>query len=318
MYLGHSFLAFAVVATAGHLLDVERRRVLVLAGLAAGYGLLPDVDVWRTVYVFLREGPDGVFPTEQYVWQHSWVVHRKLTHSVVTGSVAALVSGLAVRAVGEGPRVTRVGAGVGATLATVPLLFLAAASGGRPGLVTMGLYLGGAVGLAVVGARRGATPGAVAAVAGVGLLTHPFGDFWMGRPPAFLWPVVAEPPLGEMFLSADPVLHFVGAVAVEVALLAACVHLGCAITDRDTRTYLSPLAFGGAAAALLLGRVPAPTFAEAYQFVTGAFVISLLVVLLVGLVDREAPTVRPRALVSGGAAFGIGLVSYATAYVLFG
>jgi hypothetical protein len=316
MYLGHSFFAFAVVAAGGYVLDLDRRRVLVLAGLAAGYGLLPDIDVWRTGYVFLREGSDGVFPTEQHVWKHSWVVHRALTHSVVTGAVAAAVSGLTVRATGRDSTGTRLGAALGVATASAGLLAVAAASAGRPGVVTMGLFLGGAVGLAALGRRQGATAEDVAAVAGVGLLTHPFGDLWMGRPPALLAPVVSEPPLGEVMLSPDPVLHFVFAVAVEVALLGACLHLVCALYDRRTLDYLSPLALAGLGYAAVLGRVPDPTFAEAYQFTTGLFVVAMAVALAVLRTDPRHQRVRARAFGSGVAAFGAGLVGYAAAYAL--
>lgn len=315
MYLGHSFLAFAVVVTAGHLLDLDRRRVLVLGGLAAGYGLLPDVDVWRTLYVFLRSGPDDVFPTEQHVWAHSWVVHRALTHSVLTGGTAAIVSGLAVRASGGDSTRARIGAATAIALAAAVLLAFAARSAGTAGLVTVGLFLGGAVGLAVAGSRRGATTGGVAAVAAVGLLAHPFGDLWMGRPPALLAPVVSEPPLGEATLSSDPVLHFLAAVAVELALLGACVHLLCALGGRRVREYLSPLALVGVGYAAVLGRVPPPTFAEAYQFSTGLFGLSVAVAILAGRLGRgDGPL--GRGFVTGVAAFALGLAAYAAAYAL--
>lgn len=316
MYLGHSFLAFAVVAAAGHLLGADRRRVLVLALLAAGYGLLPDVDVWRTGYVFLREGPEGVFPTEEHVWRHSWVVHRALTHSVVTGGVAAAAGGLAVLTSGRHSTPARVVAALGVAAAGVGLLAVGATTAGRAGVVTATLFLGGALGLAALGHRHGATAGEVGAAAAVGLLTHPFGDFWMGRPPAFLAPVVADPPLGEMALSSDPVLHFVAAILIEVALLGACIHLVCALYDRRTREYVSPLALAGSGYAAALGTVPDPTFAEAYQFTTGLFLLALTVALIVGRVDPRHQRVRARALASGVAAFGAGLVAYAVAYAL--
>jgi hypothetical protein len=315
MYLGHSFLAFGIVATAGYRLEVDRRRVLVLGALAAGYGLLPDVDVLRTVYVFLRAGPEGVFPTEQHLWRHSWVVHRALTHSVVSGGVAAAVAALVVRTGGRGrPRVRLLTTG-GIVVATAGLLAGAYASAGAPGVATLGLFLGGAVALAGVGRRRGATASDVGAAAALGLLTHPFGDFWMGRPPSFLWPVVAGAPLEEVALSADPVLHFVGAVAVEVALLAWCLYLLRLLYGRPTAAYLSPLALVGAGYAAVLGRVPAPTFAEAYQFSTGLFGLAVAVALLVwGLGRTEGRAAR--AFTSGVAAFGLGLAGYAAAYAL--
>lgn len=319
MYLGHSFLAFAIVAAVGHrVTDLDRRRVLLLAALAAGYGILPDVDTWRTLYVFLREGPEGVFPMEHYVWQYSWMVHRQLTHSVVTGSAATVVSGLAALSLQRDGDLLRVGSAVALAGAIGGLLFAALHTAGSIGAATMALFLAGAVGLAVTGRARGATALHVTAVAGVGLLTHPFGDFWMGQPPAILAPLVSEPPFDEVFLSSDPVLHYIGAVGVEVALLAVCVHLVCTLTGRDTRAYLSPLALLGLGYAGALGRVPPPTFAEAYQFAGGLFALSVLVVLAVSLFDprEEAAGTRARALFTGVVAFGLGLVAYAAAYAL--
>lgn len=316
MYLGHSFLAFAAVAAAGHALEFDRRRVLVLAGLAAGYGLLPDVDVWRTVWVFLRAGPEGVFPTEQHVWRHSWVVHRALTHSVVTGGLAAAAGGLVVRALDRGRGPEGFAAASGAAIVAVALLVVSLRAAGTTGGVTIGLFVGGAFGLAVAGYRRGATAGGVTAAAGVGLLTHPFGDFWMGRPPAFLFPLVEGSPLGVTSLSPDPVLHFVGAVAVEVALLAVCIHLRCRLHDRRATEFLSPAAVAGLGYAAALGRVPPPTFAEAYQFTTGLFLLAVAVVLLVARAGWSDRTVQLRAFVTGVATFGLGLVGYAAAYAL--
>ena len=316
MYLGHSFLAFAIVAAAGHHLDLERHRVLVLAGLAAGYGLLPDVDMWRTVYVFLQAGPEDVFPTEQHVWQYSWVVHRVLTHSVITGGVAAAASGLLVRGVEAGSRRGKIVAGLGGLIAVVSLLIVAVRGAGTTGVVTMALFVGSALGLSVVGYRRGASAKGVAAVAAIGLLTHPFGDFWMGRPPAFLTPVVDGPPLEEMMLSSNPVVHFLFAIVIEVALLGLCIHLLCKLYGRRTTDYLSPLALAGVGYAAVLGRVPPPTFAEAYQFTTGLFILAVAVVLLVARLEWRDRTVRVRAFVSGVATFGLGLVAYAVAYAL--
>lgn len=315
MYLGHSFLAFAIVATAGYLLEFDRRRVFVLAALAAGYGLLPDVDMWRTVYVFLREGPDGVFPTEQHLWQHSWVVHRALTHSILTGTLAALASGLVVRTLTTHSKRLRALTAVGVFAAASGLLWGGHDSAGVTGLATVALFLGGAVGLAFAGHRRGISAVDVFAAACVGLLTHPFGDFWMGRPPAFLAPAVSEPPLGEFFLSADPVLHFLAAVGIEIVLLSACIHLISVLYGRATVEYVSPLSLLGIGALASLGRVPAPTFAEAYQFSGGLFVLAFVVVIAVGALHRKTEHGHVRAFVSGVAAFGVGLLAYAVGYV---
>lgn len=318
MYLGHSLLAFAVVGLAGWVLDLDARRALLVAVLAGAFGFLPDVDMWRTLLVFLREGPRGVFPTEEHLFVHSWVVHRTLTHSLVVGSVAAAATGLVVLARERSVAPDRAVANGLLAVVVVGLLASSWRAAGVVSLVTMGLFLAAAIAVAHVGFERGARTTEVTAAAGVGFLTHPLGDLWMGRPPAFLYPLSTEPPIGRVRFSTDPVLHFVAAIGVEVALLWACLFVVAMLTDRQLRAFLSPLAAGGLLYAAALGVVLPPTFTEAYQFVTGLFALSLLVVIGVLWTDRRAARggTVVRASVSGVVAFTLALASYAVAYAL--
>lgn len=318
MYLGHALLAFAVVGVAGWLVDLDRRRTLLLAALAAAFGFLPDVDMWRTILVFLREGPAGVFPTEEHVFVHSWVVHRTLTHSVVVGCGVVAATGLFVVARERTVAPDRAVANGLLAGAVVVLLAFSWHAGGVVTLVTMALFLAGALAVAHAGVERGATAPEVTAAAAAGLLTHPLGDLWMGRPAAFLYPLSVEPPIGFVRFSTDPVLHFIVAIGVEVALLWACLVVLAALTGRQLRSFLSPLAVGGVLYAAALGVVLPPTFTEAYQFVTGLFALSLAVALAVVWTDRRPVGRRAvaRASVSGVVAFTLALVSYAVAYAL--
>lgn len=318
MYLGHSFLAFAIVGIAGRLLDLEPRRTLLLAALAGAFGFLPDVDMWRTVLVFLREGPRGVFPTEEHVFVHSWVVHRTLTHSVVVGAGVVLATGL-FAVVRDRTVAPDRGVAVGLfALATLGLLASSFRAGGAVALATMGLFLGTSVAVASAGFDRGASPGDVTSAAAVGVLSHPLGDLWMGRPAAFLYPISSVPPIGIVRFSRDPVLHFLAAIAVEVGLLWTCILVVAAVAGRRLRPALSPLAAAGLLYAAVLGSVPPPTFAEAYQFAIGLFAASLLVAIAVLWIDRRAERPRPvaRASLSAVAAFTLALLSYAVAYAL--
>lgn len=320
MYLGHSFLAFAAVAVAGYRRDVEPGRVLLAAVLAAAFGILPDLDMWRTVLVFLLEGPEGVFPTEEHVFVHSWVVHRTLTHSVVTGACVVVATGLFATARARETVPQRAAASGLLAAVTVGLLAFSLRSADALGFVTTGLFVAAAVAVAHVGVERGATPLQVTAAAAAGILTHPLGDLWMGRPPAFLYPLSGEPPIGIVRFSTDPVVHFLVALGVEVGLLAACVLAVATLTGRRFRAYLSPVAAVGLLYAAALAVVPAPTFAEAYQFVTGLLALSLAVAVAVATFDRPTGRRRlaARALVSGVAAFALALASFGVAYAMLG
>lgn len=320
MYLGHSLLAFAVVGLAGWLLDLDTRRTLLVAAIAGAFGFLPDLDMWRTILVFLREGPRGIFPTEEHLFVHSWVVHRTLTHSMVVGAGVAAATGLFAVARERTVSPDRAVANGLLGLAILVLVAFSWHAGGGPSFVTMGLFLAAALAVAHVGFERGATPTEVTAAAALGLTTHPLGDLWMGRPAAFLYPFAAEPPIGTVRFSTDPVLHFVAAIGVEVALLWTCLLVVAALTDRQLRSFISPLAVGGLLYAAALGVVLPPTFAEAYQFVSGLFALSLLVAIAVVWDDPRG--VRRlavlRASVSGVVAFTLALVGYAVAYALLG
>lgn len=318
MYLGHSLLAIAVVGLAGLLLDLDTRRTLLVAALAGAFGFLPDVDMWRTILVFLREGPQGIFPTEEHLFVHSWVVHRTLTHSMIVGVGVAAATGLFTVARERTVSPDRAVANGLLGFAVLALMAFSWRTGGILSFVTMGLFLAAALAVAYTGFERGATPTEVTAAAALGLLTHPLGDLWMGRPPAFLYPLSAEPPIGSVRFSTDRVLHFIVAIGVEVALLWACLLVVAALIDRQLRSFLSPLAVGGLLYAAALGFVLPPTFTEAYQFVTGLFAVSLFVAIAVLWADWRAlrRLAVARASVNGVVAFTLALVSYAVAYAL--
>jgi membrane-bound metal-dependent hydrolase YbcI (DUF457 family) len=191
--------------------------------LAGAFAVVPDLDSAYTVYVHLGSGRGAVFPTTEHVWTaEGWLVHRELTHSLVVGSVTTgavvLVAGALhrFRTTGLTGRVVGLGAGSAALVAALGGLGYASDAG--LGLLVIGAYLGAALGLGYIGVSRGITPPWIGAAAAIGLLTHPFGDVFMGRPPAFLYPLWTDPPIGTIALAAEPTLNLLALFALELGL----------------------------------------------------------------------------------------------------
>ncbi|MDY6779751.1 MAG: metal-dependent hydrolase, partial [Halobacteria archaeon] len=186
-------MAFSGVAAAAHYLGYTKRRALALGVFAGAFALIPDVDI---LYAFLGafSGFDGVWGTVDAFWESSTVTHRAATHSLVVGGIsavgfylvartlisfeyeeessvlhslggAALLGGLTVVVlVSSGPVVT----------ATFVVFALAGVL-----LTAAGVSLNGISGTQLVSLTRRE----LLAVASAGLLSHPFGDLFTGKPP---------------------------------------------------------------------------------------------------------------------------------------
>lgn len=335
MYVGHALLAFALVGGLARLTGRGDREILVFAALGACYGLLPDVDLVYTVYAVAESGPTGIFPTTKHVWTESWVIHRTLTHSLLVGSalvVAVLGAAVVVpRSLTDRPPVaTRVLGGGLAGLLTVALLSIAFVADGRLGMITMSLLVTGAIGLTLVGRRHGVSVTWLGCVAAVGLLLHPLGDLWMGRPPVVFYPVAPKLAFPPILFASDPTIHFVTAFMIELGLAWASILLWISTTDRAVWTMIRPAAALGLVACGAFVLVPPPTFTIAYQFsagVLGLGLVSAVGTLLLegtsspstspmGRTDPQLWSHWPDAVVTGMATTTLGLVSYLLVYLM--
>lgn len=324
MYLGHCLLAFSLAVLLARWRGLDRRRTL-LVGVGGGlFGAVPDVDMWHTAYVVARAGPTNVFPTTEYVWPNSWVVHRTLTHSLVTGGLVVLVVALfavARRDREEAPRRRMVGSvGAGALLVT-SLVAVSLPTDELLGTVTMALFVAAALAVARWLLVRGVGATWVAGAAAVGILSHPFGDLWMGTPPAFLYPLSADPPIERVYFAADPTFNLLTAFGLEVALGCLAVIAALRTTGRPIREVIHPASALGLAYASAAAFVPPPTFRLAYGFAAGLVLVGAAVGLLA--VAHRVPSPRTRqgdALATWAATATVTalccLIGYAVAYGL--
>ncbi|RLM56517.1 hydrolase [Halobellus sp. Atlit-31R] len=298
MFVGHELLAFALVGWGASRLGSDGATALRLGSVAALAALLPDLDVVYAVATYAAAVADGTPLGWEAFWGVANGVHRVVTHPLPTGAVATLVFGAV--AVGAGRRT--VSRSVSVALAALALagfvgllatfraaLGVSAALVAAAFLLVVGL-VGATAGrrVSVAGDARVA-PAALSAAAGVGFLTHPFGDVFLAAPPPLLSPV--GPPLltSRVVIAADPTLNLLGILFVEVATVWAGVAVFARLDAarprlRDAVDVRAAVGVGYAPAALLL---PRPTIADAHVLGFTAVPLAVAVALWVGWSSRE-------------------------------
>lgn len=329
MFVGHALLAFAIAAGLATGLGWPRERAVAIGIAAAGFGMVPDVDI---IYALagLASGPNP-----ESFWSTANVVHRTVTHSLVVGVATAATVGLWLTARREaGPRraLARAGAiGLIGGLVTVGALV----TGGLAAIVMV--VFGVAVLLVASGmARLGLGPRAGTGAALVGLLSHPFGDVFTGEPPAFLYPLDVPLLVERVALHPDPTLHLLGAFGVELTVAWLAVLVGLRITGRPLGGHLRVPAGLGVGYAAVAPLLPAPTLEVSYHFVYSVLAVGLLAALaarewrLGGLRQwrlrrtehvqhrRPGPSRFPRVAVTGLAAVTLAWLAYTAVYLSVG
>jgi hypothetical protein len=337
MMIGHSLLAFALVAGAATLAGWSRERTLAVGAVAAAFGAVPDVDM-----VYALSGPiaadvNGVVDATDTFWSASTLVHRSATHSLIVAVPATLGFGLWSRR--RSAVTTRAAASVLLT-GLVAVTYLA--SGGLDAAVMAAFALAGS-GIGAAAGRWTDLPWTVVAgAAAVGLVTHPFGDLFTGQPPHLLYPLSATLLSDRVALSVDPTVNLVVAFGLELAVAWLAVVVFLHVNGGSLRQYLHPVAGVGAAYGVLAPVIVPPTLDISYHFVFSVLAVGLGVALSVPAVDRtraavmgdggltpsgpgDGGMVRPRlptpgtvlsALVTGTAAVSLAITSYVVVYLL--
>lgn len=317
MFVGHGFVAFALVALAGRALGWERERTLAAALAAGAFGLAPDVDILYAPVGML--GADGVFAAASGFWAAGNVVHRAVTHSLVVAPAAALLAGLwAVGRRSDRPALAGVSLAGGAGLVA-----LALAASGALGGVVMAAFVAAVLAIAEIASDR-LSARTVAAAGLAGLLTHPFGDLLTGEPPALLYPLDVAVVAARPAPFADPTLNLLVPLFLELATawlaIVAYLRLDGFSVRAFAREHLhgrAGLGVGFGATALLF---PPPTLSVSYHFVFPLLGLGLLLALPLPRVD--ASTVAdlrghpPRAAVTGLAAVTFAALAYTAAYLV--
>lgn len=301
MFVGHSALAFALVAGAATRY-ADRRRALRLGLAAAAFAAVPDVDVAFAVAGILDAGPTGVWSATAAFWAGADVVHRSVTHSVVLAVPAAIA--FALVAADRRPAA----AGVLAALVVVGF-----AAGGRLAAGLLVLYAAVGVAVALGCTRLDLDARAVLATALLGLCSHPFGDVFTGEPPRFLYPLDGTLLAERIALHPDPTPNLLSVFGLELATLWLAVGAAAWLTRRSLRSHLDPRAAVGAGYGAIAVVLPAPTLEVSYHYV-----FSVLAVGTVGAPLSPRPGRRriARAAVTGLAAISLGLLASSVVYTL--
>jgi membrane-bound metal-dependent hydrolase YbcI (DUF457 family) len=313
VFIGHGFLAFALVAAAATRAGLSRERTLAVGLLAGLFGLAPDVDM---AYAFLGVlEPTGGSAVGSF-WAASTEIHRVVTHSLVVG----LVFGLAAGAVASERRLVQF-LGAGALAGVVAVAF--AVSGGLPAVV-VGLLAVTVAALARGARRYDIAPTAVTVAGVVGLCSHPFGDLLTGTPPAFFYPFDVTLTATRPNLLGDPTLNLLAPLAAELATfwLALGVYLWVTRGERPLLHVRRRLRTRAGLATLFAAFVvvaPDPTLHTAYLFVFSLLALSLAVATPLPALDvRSLSDLRGESFttgVTGLAAITLATATYTVAYL---
>ena len=294
MFVGHEFLAFALVGWGAHRVGVDNRDALRLGGVAALAALLPDLDVAYAAATYAVAVAGG----EPLGWETFWGVangvHRVVTHPLPVGVVAALVFVAAAtvararsRVPSHDPGTSRVPSDIRrdaldtvfvTVFATIGVAILLAAfwrvAGRIPASVAAAFLLVVGVVGALVGRLSDASTVSLAVAASVGFLTHPLGDVFLAVPPPLLSPF--GPPLltERVGLATDPTVEILAVLFVELT----AVWLGVGVASRLTmsgfagvgdgsgelRSVVDTRSAAGVAYGAAVFVLPRPTIADAH------------------------------------------------------
>lgn len=267
MIIGHFLLAFTIVAAVATVLGYSKDKAFYLAIFAGFFAVIPDVDMLygaKGLVVALESGLNG-FPGT--FWNVSNRVHRGLSHSIVTGLVAALgFTAYLVR--------SKKSTAVTATGLLVTSAFIFEDIIGAAVMLAFSL-----IGLKLVEtAQDYINSREFFAVAATGLVSHPFGDVFTGTPPELLFPLVDNTGLSKVVLSQDPVLNLLSIFGLEIFLGLTSLILALHLKDVPIKKSISPLVAAGGLYGFAFYLIPAPTLAASYSFVFSILGFSAVII----------------------------------------
>ncbi|WEL23608.1 metal-dependent hydrolase [Candidatus Nanohalovita haloferacivicina] len=256
MIAGHFLLAFTLAGAIAVALGYEKDKALYLAVFAGGFSIIPDVDMIygiKGVVLALESGPGG-FPGT--FWTVSNRVHRGLSHSLVTGLAASI--GFTAYFIRNKISVASAVTGLLVATAFVFEDFV--------GAVVMLAF--SVIGLALAEKAQGKMSSKeFFSIASLGLLSHPFGDFFTGTPPELFFPLTNAVKESRIVLNQDPVLNLLSIFGLELSLGLSALILGLYLKEIPVKEKISPLVALGGLYGFAFYLIPAPTLAASYSFV---------------------------------------------------
>jgi hypothetical protein len=345
VFVGHEFLAFALVAGVASLAGRDRQTTLWLGAVAAAAAVLPDLDLLVGVLSYVRQlGGEAVLSVNGF-WGVSNVVHRRVTHPLAVVAPAAI--GVAAAGVAwqawrgrdadgrESADDSRAGGSYGSdsagsrdrgraalaaavtALAVLPAFLLGDGVGGARGVFVASVF---AVGVGCVGVAAAAWTGLSArdrlvAAAG-GLLLHPWGDVLMSTPPPLLAPTDFQLLAERLVFAADPTLNLLAITFVELATVWIGTVVYVRVAGQSLRRAVAPRAVVGVGYVAAVVLLPRPTMVDAHWL--GFSIAPLALVGLPSLRESSRPAAdrRLRALATGLATITVAAVAYLVGYLL--
>ena len=348
MFVGHELLAFAVAGWGARRIGCDDRTALHAGGVAAVAALLPDLDIGYAVVTYVVAVAGGAPLGWEAFWGVANATHRVVTHPLPTGVAATLVLGAAVAVSGRRPspaggrprppsRSTTTVALAGVAVVGSAVLLSGVRTGVSPAAATVagGFLACVAVAGWLLAPRTDLSLSGTIAAAGVGFLSHPFGDTVLAAPPPLLSPFGPPVWTQRVSLVADPTLDIVSVLFVELV----AVWAGLAVFSRVAGDRVGPggrlrdvldrragVGLAYAPAAVLL---PRPTIVDAH--VLGATIVPFATVVGVwvgyvsfrrgevashGAADRLRVGSAYAGVVAGVAALTLAAIAYTTVYVV--
>lgn len=270
MFAGHFFLAFLIAALIAYWQGLEKKQTLVLGLFAGGLAVLPDLDI-----VYALKGlttlllPGSVLES---FWSASKIIHRGISHSLVTGFIAATLFTLGYEK----------NSYIGNILSTVFLGVFAFMLDGWIGAGVLALY--GAVGAVLATyAEKYISRKELYIVSLIGLLSHPFGDILTGTPPQFLYPFNIELIGSRIPLSTDPTINIILVLILEILIILTGILFMAYLKEKDLKSFITKIPLLGLFYGFTSLFIPDPTLSNAYTFVFSILGYGLTVSLVQSL-----------------------------------
>lgn len=265
MFVGHFFLAFVLAAGFFQWKGESKTDSLMLGLFAGFFAVLPDLDIIYAFKTFIQFALAPEFM--EAFWENSQVIHRGISHSLVTGFIAATLFSLGYEK----------NSLIGNIFSSIFLGVFAFIVSGWIGAFVMALY-GIVGGFLSSKAEEYISRKKLYGVSLLGLLTHPFGDLFTGSPPQLLYPLKLELIPSRLAIFAEPTLNLVTLVIIELVLVASGLYLINLLKDIKFQIK-NPSITTAITYALTALVISPPSIQNPYIYLVTLFSFSLLITI---------------------------------------
>lgn len=326
MIIGHAFLACVLAFFIAEYRGFSSQKTLWFGILAGGFAVLPDIDMLYPFVILTTPPFPPLVNALDVFWHSSTVVHRNITHSLVVSLFTALsftwIAAGHRRHTNTDTQETAHIAHLQAALAISFLTGLISYVYLTNGIVSAGVLvmfsIGGIALTLFARIHLSFTPCLTAAAMLIGLLSHPFGDFFTGTPPALFYPFKLLNLSDPIAFSPNATLHFLVVFGLEllvVWLVIWRVHTGSFTDIHVTFSWLAAFTIGYASVFWIIAP---PTIHSAYYFTLPLATLGALTAIGYTLATDISFESIINATTNGFFVVTIGWVSYALTYLLLG